>query len=185
MDAFEYLSVLISIILGLGITQLLLGFARWLERRGSFGAYPPAIAWAAFLLLVHVQTWWSMYGLRHHADWNFLQFAVVLLQPIVMFLLAVLIFPSAGAVERDLRANFLEQRPWFFGLFLALLGVSVLKDLVRTDSLPSPANLGFHGALAALALAGLTLNGERAQSWIGYGACALFSLYIALLFAVL
>jgi hypothetical protein len=48
MGAFEYLSVLISIVLGLGITQLLLGFSRWLEQRKSFRAYGPAIAWSGW-----------------------------------------------------------------------------------------------------------------------------------------
>jgi hypothetical protein len=40
VDAFNYLAVLISIILGLGIAQLLSGFGRWIEQRRSFQAFP-------------------------------------------------------------------------------------------------------------------------------------------------
>jgi hypothetical protein len=52
---------------------------------------------------------------------------------------------------RDLRENFFHQRPWLFGLLIVLLGVSLLKDLVRSGSLPDPMNLGFHGVFLCLA----------------------------------
>jgi hypothetical protein len=109
VEAFEYLAVLLSIVLGLGITQLLAGFGRWLEQRRIFRPYWPSIAWGAFLLIVHVQTWWSMFGLRHWGSWSFLQFSVVLLQPAILFLLTILVFPSANASELDLRKTFLLQ----------------------------------------------------------------------------
>ena len=56
MDALEYLAVLISIILGLGIAQLLGGLGRWVEHRASFRPFAPALIWAVILLLIHVQT---------------------------------------------------------------------------------------------------------------------------------
>jgi hypothetical protein len=44
MDTFNYLSVLISIILGLGITQLLSGLGRSLEYRDKDRLYWPSLA---------------------------------------------------------------------------------------------------------------------------------------------
>jgi hypothetical protein len=90
---------------------------------------------------MHVQTWWSMFGMRHHAHWTFLQFGVVLLQPILLFLLATLVLPSPGAAQRDLRAGYFTQRRWFFGLLVLLLVVSVLKDVVLSGALPGRTNL--------------------------------------------
>ncbi len=121
MDNFSYLSVLISIVLGLGITQLLSGFGRWVKNRSSFPAYAPTIVWSAVLLLMHIQTWWSMYGLRFHTDWTFFQFFVVLLQPIVLFLLSSLVLPSTASSVGDLRRNYELQRKWFFALLNVLL----------------------------------------------------------------
>ena len=63
MHAFDYLSVLLSIVLGLGMTQLLSAVARWLELRHETKTYAPAAIWAAFLMVVLVQTWWSMFGM--------------------------------------------------------------------------------------------------------------------------
>ena len=107
MDAFSYLSVLISIILGLGITQLLTGLGRLLQARGGTRLYGPAVTWIALLLLVHVQTWWTMFGLRGVRGWTFGAFLMVLLQPAVLYLMAALAVPdvSAGAAV-DLRANY-------------------------------------------------------------------------------
>ena len=184
MQAFEYLSVLLSIVLGLGITQLLTGFGRWLEQRHTFRAYPPAIAWAAFLLLVHVQTWWTMFGMSGNDDWNFLQFTAVLLQPIILFLLAVIVFPGPQARTSDLRQNFHDQRRWFFGLLIAVLVASLLKDVTRGE-LPDAANLLFHAIFLVQAVLGLATPNERLQRYLAFSSLAIFTAYIGLLFAQL
>lgn len=184
MAPFDYLSVLISIVLGLGITQLLSGFGRWLEQRASFRAYGPAVAWALFLLLVHIQSWWAMFGLRYWQDWSFLQFLMVLLQPIVLYLLAKLIFPTSGS-RLSLRENFYLQRPWFFGAFLFLILVSIVKDLVRQGSFPEPANLGFHGFLFLIGALALAARSDLFHRILAYLALLWVSAYIALLFATL
>jgi hypothetical protein len=183
LDQFNYLAVLISIILGLGMTQLLSGFGRWIEQRASFRAYGPAIAWTAMLLVIHIQTWWSMFGMRLHANWTFLQFCIVLLQPITLFLLSALVLPGAGAPELDLRANYFAQRRWFFGLLMALLVISVLKDLAMSGSLPSPPNLAFHGLLFANALIALSTKREGYHRFLAYSSLAMIAIYIGLLFA--
>jgi hypothetical protein len=176
---------LVSIVLGLGITQLLKGFSRWLELRSSFRTFGPTIAWAIFLLLVHFQTWWSMYGMRGYADWSFLQFSIVLLQPIVLFLLAVLIFPSPASPHRTLHDHFFHQRRWFFALFITLLVVSLVKDVARSGSLPQPLNVAFHVVGIAAAILGFALTDERVHRWLGYLALMSFVIYVAVLFAEL
>jgi hypothetical protein len=160
MDAFEYLAVLISIILGLGIAQLLGGFGRWVEHRDAFRPFAPALIWAGILLLIHIQTWWSMFGLRFVTQWTFVRFAVVLLRPIVLYLLAVLVLPSQSTTTTDLRANYFAQRRWFFGLLAFLLVVSLSKDLVLSGSLPNAVNVGFHAAFLAASIVALGTQRE-------------------------
>ena len=94
MDAFSYLSVLLSIVLGLGITQLLQGFGRLMNARSRVRPYWPSLLWAVVLLVAHVQNWWSMFGLRGRAHWSFLDFALVLSNPILLYLLAALVLPE-------------------------------------------------------------------------------------------
>src|SRR6185436_7975191 len=184
MDEFGYLSVLISIILGLGITQLLSGFGRLIGDRSRVRPYGPALAWAVFLLIVHVQTWWSMFGMRAQADWSFGGFAVVLLQPVLLYLLAALVLPAAGeSGPLDLRQNYFSQRRWFFGLLVALLFTSVLKDLVLAGALPEPVNLAFHLLMLATATGAMATEREAYHCWIAYSGPLLIVVYISVLFA--
>ena len=183
MHAFDYLAILISIVLGLGLTQVLAAVARWLELRAEVKAYLPAGLWAAFLLLVQVQTWWAMFGLREQSAWSFLQFATVLTQPALLYLLAALALPGPGSAERDLKAFFLTHRRWFFGLFLALLVVSVTKDRVVGGHWPSERNLAFHAALALCGLVALASRRDGVQVAAGAAALAVILGYIGLMFA--
>lgn len=48
-----------------------------------------------------------MFGYTQHTVWTFLEFVVVLLQPMVLFLMTLMVFPSSDASRQDLRENFL------------------------------------------------------------------------------
>jgi hypothetical protein len=183
MDDFNYLAVLISIILGLGMTQLLSGLGRWVESRASVPVYAPTIVWIVTLLVMHVQTWWSMYGLRHHQDWTFLQFVVVLLQPTTLFLLTTAVVPSsASATAHDLKSSYFAQRRWFFGLLIVLLTVSVTRDIVLTGMLPATNNLLFHLLFFVIAVSGLATARESYHRLLAYSVPAVIVGYIALLY---
>src|SRR2546430_5812254 len=86
MDAFSYLSVLLAIIVGLGMTQVLTASGRLSRHRDRVRTYWPPLVWAGLLLVVYVQAWWAMFGLRTHTDWNFLTFFVVLLQTVMLYI---------------------------------------------------------------------------------------------------
>ena len=184
MDRFSYLSVLISIILGLGITQLVTGLGRLIQARHRVRLYWPSVVWTGILLLIHVQTWWSMFGLRNQSDWTFAQFFVVLLQPIVLSLLAALVLPDINAdTDADLRESYYIQSRWFFSLMLLLLVVSLAKDLVLSGSLPVPMNVAAHGLFMALAVGGVATRREWYHHMMAPAMLALMLAYIAVLFA--
>jgi hypothetical protein len=74
MDEFSFLSVLISVILGLAVAEILQGFRGLLWSRTRIQIYWPVIGWAVLVLLVCFQHWWSMFGMRTHHDWTVQQF---------------------------------------------------------------------------------------------------------------
>lgn len=186
MDEFNYLSVLISIILGLGITRLLKGIGQQIEFRSQIESYWPSLLWAATLLLIHVQSWWSMFGLRFHAHWGFLTFLVVLLQPIVLYLLAALVLPSMIAGERvNLREHYFAQARWFFSLLSGLLVVSLAKSLMLDGRLPPPADLAFHLFFFGLSLTVAASMRRRLHEVNAVVAATAIGLYIVVLFSQL
>ena len=184
MDPFSYLSVLISIILGLGITQLVTGLGRLIQARARIKFYAPTIAWVGLLLIIHVQTWWAMFGLRSQLQWSFIQFFVVLLQPLVLSLLAALVLPDIGPeTVVDLRANYFAHSRWFFGLLVLLLLVSLTKDVVLSGSLPNGLNVGAHVVFIVTSLVAAFVNREWLHRLLAPLNVALMLAYIAVLFA--
>jgi hypothetical protein len=184
MDEFSYLSVLLSVILGLAVTQILQGFRGLLLSRTRIKVYWPVIAWALFILLVCVQNWWSMFGMRNRHDWAFLQFTVVLLNTIFIYMIAGLVFPDlSGEKVVDLKQSFYAHRGWFFSLALGAIVVSVCKDLVLGGKLPDPTNLTFHAIFAVTLLTGALTRREGYHKTLVLTGIAIFILYIVLLFS--
>ena len=184
MDPFSYLSVLISIILGLGITQLVTGLGRLIQARDRVKLYSPSLSWVVVLLVIHIQTWWAMFGLRNHQDWTFAQFFIVLLQPLVLSLLAALVLPDMnGETHVDLRANYFGHARWFFALTLLLLVVSLTKDLLLSGSLPNPLNVAAHVLFMMTSVIAMLTTREWYHRLIAPFNLLLMLVYITVLFA--
>jgi hypothetical protein len=183
MDSFAYLSVLISIILGLGVANLLTGLARIVQLRARVRFYWPTIAWALTLLVIHVQTWWTMFGLRQVRHWDFVSFSVTLMQPILLFFLSALIL---GDFDRDdaldLKRNYYTHARWFFAIFIALLFASIARTTLLAHQLPGIVDLAFHGLFLALAACAAIVSNERYHKLAALLAAAIMGVYIALLF---
>ena len=183
MDEFSYLSVVLSVILGLAITQILKGFRGIVLARAQVRIYWPVIAWAFLWLLACVQSWWAMFGMRGIHNWTFEQFGVVLLQTVLTYMVAGLIFPDLFGTEPiDLKANFFAHRKWFFLLALSVIVTSVVKDVVLAGTLPSTTNLTFHALFATTLLIGAVTPNERYHQWMPVAGIALFVFYILVLF---
>ena len=186
MDEFGYLAVILSIILGLSVTQLLQGLSNLINARDRVRIYWPAIGWALLLLVIDIQAWWSMFGYRGRHTWTFLQFAILLLETILLYLLAALALPNAFSAEIvDLRVNYFRHARWFFGSFLAVLLVSLVKNVVMSGSLPGPFDLTFHLFwIAGAIIAGATRSDLFHKAFVCVAGVS-FIVYIGALFAEL
>jgi len=186
VDAFSYLSVLLSIIIGLGMTQVLTACGRLIRHRDRVRAYWLPILWAIVLLVIYVQVWWSMFGLRAETTWTFVGFLIVLAQTAALYLTAALVLPEdVGDAGVDLRAHYDRQRVWFFAVFLATLVISVVKDVILSGRLPHPLNLGFHAGFATVSMIAIATPRRRVQEVIGVACATVIAAYIGLLFATL
>lgn len=136
------MSVLISIILGLGITQLVTGLGRLIQARRRIQPYAPTLTWVALLLVIHVQTWWSMLDLRANyfdqARWFFSLLVLLLVVSLVKDVVLSGSLPSAinvGAHVVFIATSVvaaLTQREWYhrqlapFSIVLMLAYIGVL-----------------------------------------------------------
>lgn len=183
MTPFEYLSVLVSIIVGLALTQLLSGAARLIQLRHRIAMHPATLCWMAVLFLVNVQVWWVAFERRESLQWTFFAFLLYLLIPIGVFLLSYLVLPDLGDEDAaDLGANFDHNRGWFFGLLAMLPAVSLLEQLAREGALRLDADVGFRIVLLSLALVAGRVRSARFHLANALLVLALFIGYVVALF---
>lgn len=183
MTQFEYLSVLVSIIIGLALTQLLSGAARLIQLRRRVRMHAPTLLWMATLFLIDVQVWWVAFDRRSTTEWQFFGFVLYLLIPIMLFLLCYLVLPDMGDEDSaDLRGNFEGNRGWFFGLLAGIGCVSLGEQAVRGELLRFDADVAFRILFIALSLVMARVRDERAQAWNAVVVLLLILGYIAMLF---
>ena len=96
MDAFSYLSVLLSIIIGLAITQVLQGYRAMLLARRRVKPFVPTLVWSVLIPVLATQSWWSSFGLAGIRVWTFGVFGLILLQTVLLYMLAALVLPDAS-----------------------------------------------------------------------------------------
>ena len=100
MTEFELLAISLSLVLGLGITQILGEIVAAIRNRENAALHWLPIAWAAWIFLVHVQFFfflWDLYELG--VTWTWSTFGPVLWH--VVFLAAGLILPGPRERTRD------------------------------------------------------------------------------------
>lgn len=152
MTPFEYLAVLISIVLGFGVTELLAGVRRLVHARERVRFHWLPVVWTGLVFVALVQWWWSAFGLRHRMEWNFFSFLLILLVPVLYYLAAALVLPVE---EReggfDLGAHYFGIHRLFFGTVAAATLLEAVRSVVAGDPTAAALNLAGTALLASLA----------------------------------
>ncbi|MCE5234085.1 MAG: hypothetical protein ABFC67_00630 [Mizugakiibacter sp.] len=183
MSDFEYISVLLSIILGLGITQLLSGIAR-LVRDGR--ALAPAwwlMVMVATLLLVHFQVWWASFVWRYVQAWTFLGYAAFMVLPMLLYLLAYLILPADLMLDgKELVREFIERRRPFYAI-VALVPLASFFQQWMLGRLQFDFDAAMRLLWVLLAIPGFVSRRVAVQATLAMTYFVVFVTYICVLFA--
>jgi hypothetical protein len=135
-QAFAYLSVLLSIVLGLAITEILQAWAALLRTRERVQFYLPPVIWSLIFLLITVQFWWVSFGLGTRANWNFGSFCSVFAQTVAIYVASALVLPKEnGSRPIDLRAHYYREVAPLFALGLVFLAIGFIKDWLLHEQL--------------------------------------------------
>ena len=140
MGIFEFLMVLVSIIIGLGIGEILTGIARVIRCRKSITGYWIHSVVVAAIFFALLQQWWEIWGLRAASEWTFYGLLMMLAGPVGLNLIAHLLFPEPvqGANLRDYYYG--AMRPvWWLGALTVVLA-TIFRPLVFGESLLTPEN---------------------------------------------
>ena len=129
MSPFEYIIVLISIILGLGITTLLTGVAQLIKHYEKCRFHAPYLILITLVFVLHVHEWWESYTLKSVAEWPLLLFLFIILYPINLYVLSHLLFPSDLDSGYDTREFYLANYRKIFMWASSLPILSIIQNL--------------------------------------------------------
>lgn len=135
ISVFEYVSILISIILGLGITQILSSFSDLLYNYKKVKFYWPHSLWILFILFLHIQDWFITYQLKDKQVWHLAELMFVLLYPISLFTASKMLLPNNSNEENfEMKIFYKSQYPTIFFLVSISVIISILFNIFLLDS---------------------------------------------------
>jgi hypothetical protein len=142
MDAFNYLTVMVSIVLGLGLTQLFAGIGNLVQIRRRVKRFWLHDLWVLLLIVLHLHMWWSFWGLRAVPRWNYGTFVYVLFGPAMLVIASHIIIPELLGERIDVQRHYFDTSPLFFGfLAAAAIWATLLEPVMGLRSFFIPFRL--------------------------------------------
>ena len=119
MDSFSYFITFYSLILGLGLTELLGGFAHMVRARALKKLEPQTALLALFILVDICSTWVDSWLALKDVTVNFAGLWAPVLLAICFYLAAAVVFPHDDADHERLAEYYRERKRFVVGLLLA------------------------------------------------------------------
>ena len=183
MSDFAYISVLLSIILGLGVAQLLAGIARLVRDGRRLWPAWWVMVMVAMLLLADFQVWWVSFDWRHVSNWTFVSYIAFMILPMLLYLLAYLILPADLRLDgNELAREFVSRRRSFYVLMALVPPASFFQQHLFGAAIPLDFDTGVRILWFVLAVPGFLSRRAFVQAAVAVAYFALMVLYIALLF---
>ena len=123
MTTFEYIAVLVSIIVGLSLTHVLGGVGRIIGNPGRAKVYWVHLVWSLYVFVYVVAFWWWEFQLSAVEVWTVQLYLFLVLYATLLYLLCVILYPREFPSE--FREYFHLRRKWFFSLWIVVYLVDI------------------------------------------------------------
>ena len=155
MSSFEFIVALMSIIIGLGVTNLLAGAGRAFYRRRQNPIDEVHIVFTAATLLLLVLQWWVTFKWNTQVNWSFDEFLVLIVWTISLYMLTVFLYPPDLSEGEEHGDRFHRNRTGYYSTFVAMCLLDITQTAIRGDVFHPVWYLPFVSQYALLASAGL------------------------------
>jgi len=140
MSLFEYLMVLVSIIIGLGVAEILTGVARQIRERETSQGYWVHSVVVLSIFFALLQQWWESWSLRVVLEWTFPGLVMLLAGPIGLFLIAHLLFPEPASGAKFREYYYGAMRPLWWLAAATVVLATMFRPLIFDQDLFSAQN---------------------------------------------
>ena len=142
MSAFEFVLISFAIIVGLGVSEVLAGWADQIRARARLRPYPLQLLSSAFILYLSIQYLWLMWGGRV-IEWTFPRFLAVTGPVLALALAARVCRMDTSPGASPFRDQYFRVSPAIYTLLAAfplfITAMSLFSDL--REMVPDPPNL--------------------------------------------
>lgn len=126
ISPFEYISILVALIIGLGITQILSAFTDLLYNYKKVKFYWPHSVWLVFVLFLQIQDWFVFYQLESIKVWTLPLLTFVISYPITLFVCSKMLLPTNELEERiDMKKFYFSQ----FQIIFLFISISIVLSI--------------------------------------------------------
>ncbi len=172
MQMFEYVIVLISIVIGLALTHLMQGIAGLIQNPRRARIWWVHLVWVAYMFLSIVFWWWWEFQLQHIKAWTFSIYLFVIFYAFYLYLICAVLFPGDLEGYDGYKEYFLARRGWFFGLLIGWSVIDTIDTWIKGHdyfvSLGATA-LIFNAALILCSIVGIIVRRGSVQAIIAVG----------------
>ncbi len=184
MSTFEYVMVLVSIVIALAIAHLLTALGECVRRFRGKGEPIKLDAvfllWVAFVLVWLVSFWWWEFKFQEVVtEWSFGLYLFIISYSIALFMLAQILVPYRMSGVTDTYADFMDGRKWFFGTLLLVQAIDSIDTFLKGyDWGVRPAVLTIVAVNVAVAIIGFI--SERRAVQLGVAGVAFTAQFVYL-----
>lgn len=166
MNGFRLVSIILSMLLGLGVTQLLSNLVTLFLSRRKVKIRVVPLLWVVSTLVLQLQFWWAVNELEALIQkWSFRMFIVALLLPLSLFLAAAVVLPKKEIDEESDLAELFERDGRWGLVGLAAYGVlAIFANYDLFGASPWSIPTAVMGSQAALAVAYVCLKSDRSKA---------------------
>ena len=145
-DSFNYVAVLVSIVVGLGVTRVLSQISEVIQAGSRPQTYWIHTVWLINAFSMLMLNWWVFYRWHNAPEWTFFLFVWVTLAPTLMYLASSVIAPGelAETGAASWRDYFYSNRRGFFFIIAPIWPLDIIDTLLKgkqlDDRLPDRRN---------------------------------------------
>src|SRR5210317_292897 len=148
MSSFEYVMVLVSIVVALAIAHLLTALSECVRRVRGEGEPIKLDAvfllWVGYVLIWLISFWWWEFKFQEVVTaWSFGLYLFVIGYAISLFMLAEILVPHRMKGVTDTYIDFVDGRKWFFGTLVFVQAIDIVDTYLKgIEWVMRPASVG-------------------------------------------
>lgn len=177
MTLFEYVSVMVGIVLALGVSHLLDATSRILRERSWHELDPLFSVWFLIQIGIHFEVWWALWSYRDLAVWDYMSFVYVIIGPVLLVINNGFLVPTRAELGSVcLEEHFLTMKPRIMGVWILFMAWSVLFGPIVAGELVE--EVISQVVMIGLVLLTLFTRSRRVHLWAGVSAILFFATVI-------